>query len=81
MIKAPWSDEQVANLQHWQTCGFVHEFTCQVNHRNGADRTLIPTTKGWRCPSCKYQQNWAHVFMLNSRPVNPAAALQAAEQV
>lgn len=57
-IESPWSDEQVAGLQRWQSYGFVHEFTCLNGH--GA---LVPTKAGWTCPHCIYTQNWAWDFM------------------
>jgi hypothetical protein len=28
IIKAPWTVEQVLNLNHWQRCGRVHPYTC-----------------------------------------------------
>lgn len=62
IIKAPFTDEQVRNLNEYQKLGFVHEFTCVNKHE---DRTLVATNDGWICPSCDYKQNWCHTFMTN----------------
>lgn len=73
-IVAPWTDEQVAALNRFQTSGFVHEFTCRDDH--GANsRVLVAHRDGWHCPSCSYRQNWAHASMLVA-PVDPFAALR-----
>jgi hypothetical protein len=65
VIEAPWTDEQVANLNRWQKAGDVHPFTCP-NHHKG-DRDLVATNDGWQCPSCPYTQTWAHPMMLEKR--------------
>lgn len=70
-ITAPWTDDEVAALNRFQTCGFVHEFTCIDDH-GSASRVLIARRDGWHCPSCGYRQDWAHRFMLQE-PVNPFA--------
>jgi hypothetical protein len=57
MIKAPWTDEQVARLKAWQENNMVHSYTCG-NDSKHAD--LIPTRDGWVCPDCDYKQDWAH---------------------
>jgi hypothetical protein len=67
---APWTPEQVAKLNEWQACGWVHEFTCANEHGQGHE-TLIATPDGWVCPSCAYRQTWAHDFMLLGAPPNP----------
>ncbi|MFE2973320.1 hypothetical protein [Streptomyces sp. NPDC059258] len=63
-ITAPWSSEQVAALEQFQTSSGMHPFTC------GADRhtqppSLVPSRSGWYCPdpACDYRQDWAHAFM------------------
>lgn len=66
---APWTPEQVENLNRYQKSGVFHEFTCgndrtDVNHLDG-NGTLIATTEGWHCPYCDYKQVSAHEFMLN----------------
>jgi hypothetical protein len=66
MIEAPWTDTQVDNLNRWQRCDFVHEFTCP-NHHDGS-RVLIARNDGWHCPSCDYRQTWAHAGMVLSPP-------------
>lgn len=63
-IEAPWTAEQVDNLNRFQRCGQFHPFTC-TGHAGGGDRTLVATRSGWICPHCDYKQNWAHEFMVN----------------
>lgn len=76
LIYAPWTDEQVAALNRWQDCDWVHPFTCGKRdtpdhkldakvHGKHDHGILIATTNGWQCPVCDYTQNWAHDFMLN----------------
>jgi len=69
MIEAPWTDEQVENLNRWQQCGYVHPFTC-ANHHEGS-RDLIARNDGWHCPTCPYTQTWAHESMMQGPPPNP----------
>jgi hypothetical protein len=63
-IVTPFTPEQVMNLVNWQIKH--HPFTCE-NRDDGAHLTgglLIPTVRGWVCPFCDYQQDWAHDYML-----------------
>jgi hypothetical protein len=68
-IKTPWSMEQVAALWRWQSCDYVHEFTCpnRADHpvMNNEKGVLIPTVRGWICQCCDYTQDWAHDFMFD----------------
>jgi len=72
-ITAPWTPEEVAKLNAWQACGWVHEFTCpnrgDENHKD--DIGLTATVHGWICPHCDYTQNWAHDFMFDGAPAPP----------
>lgn len=64
-ILAPFSSEQVINLNAWQRRGSIHPFTC-VNHADAThagDGELVATTRGWICPFCAYVQDWAHEAM------------------
>jgi hypothetical protein len=84
--RAPWTAEQVAKLNAWQSCGWVHPFTCgcgdraDLMHRAYAERhggdlgQLIATADGWLCPVCGYRQDWAHDFMLQGPPPDPRGA-------
>lgn len=63
-LTAPWTPDQVAALNRFQTSGFVHEFTCGNDH--AGDRVLVAHADGWHCPSCAYVQNWAHRMMLET---------------
>jgi hypothetical protein len=66
-MKAPWTPEQVENLNRYQQWGGFHGFTCgtKEKHAPGADELLIAHETGWACPSCDYTQDWAHAFMLS----------------
>jgi len=72
MIRAPFTPEQVAVLNRYQTIGVMHPFTC----RNNSAHVLIATRDGWRCPDshCTYAQDWAHDFMANETFVDAALA-------
>lgn len=65
-IFPPWTDEQVAALNDWQTRGTVHPFTCAKGHANNV---LVARADGWHCPmvDCDYMQTWAHDFVAVSR--------------
>lgn len=70
MTRAPWTAAQVAVLNRWQACTWLHPFTC----RSGCRRVpLVATPEGWRCLDCDYRQDWAHRVMLSEPPPNPLA--------
>lgn len=62
-IPAPWTEDQVASLNAYQTAGYVHPFT----YGDGQDKVdLIATSAGWVAKSGgKVVQTWAHEFMTN----------------
>lgn len=60
---APWTAEETAALNKFQSLGNVHPFTCPTNHKNES-RVLIAHQDGWHCPSCSYRQDWAHPQMV-----------------
>lgn len=65
-IRPPWTDEQVAALNRYQTERLMHPFTCAKRREHRLDEgVLIATSDGWRCPveTCDYTQGWAHAFM------------------
>lgn len=76
-IKAPFTDEQVKNLNDYQTTGRFHPFTCcspeeiiECTRANGtSEGLLVATNDGWICPCGKYTQNWAHKFMTEKREI------------
>lgn len=73
ILVAPFTPGQVAELNRWQTCGWVHEFTCGGPHP-GISVALIATGAGWVCPvnGCDFTQDWAHAFMADgSLPETP----------
>lgn len=63
---APWTDDQVRNLNRHQQAGMIHPFTCgrRDEHRENPG-VLVAEPDGWRCPApgCGYRQTWAHPFM------------------
>jgi hypothetical protein len=76
IVKAPWTDQQVANLNRWQTCGHVHPFTCPNHAKASQDGVIFVTSlvaqhDGWHCPDCAYTQTWAHAMMTLGPPPNP----------
>lgn len=63
IIRAPFTEEQVKNLNEYQNLGIVHEYTCRNEHYYS--RVLIATTQGWICPNCDYKQSWAFASTTN----------------
>lgn len=57
MIKAPWSDVLVKELNRYQQSGYFHPYTCGNDSRH---RELLATVGGWICLDCDYRQDWAH---------------------
>lgn len=62
-VHVPFSADEVASLNAYQTSGFFHPFTCGEDNCHGI--RLIAATNGWHCASqaCDYHQLWAHTFM------------------
>jgi hypothetical protein len=48
-IFAPFTPEQVAILNRFQTCGVVHPFTCAID---SGHPPLVADVDGWHCPAC-----------------------------
>ncbi len=82
VTKAPWTEEEVANLNAFQESGRFHPFTCggarcDDAHKAYADEhggdygQLVATADGWKCPVCDYRQDWAHPFMAKPLPPDP----------
>lgn len=81
-ITAPFTIEQVEQLNQYQKNGKFHPFTCcspedipECNRANKSGQTfeeqqgiLIATTNGWICPCGKYTQDWAHKSMAEPNP-------------
>lgn len=66
---APWTVQQVVNLNKIQMHPGFHPFTCGNRGDGkhgwvGSDLgMLFATINGWVCPFCSYVQDWAYVFM------------------
>lgn len=77
-ISAPFTPEEVRELNDHQQKGSFHPFTCcSPEYVDGCTRknktgksimldegTLVATTEGWVCPCGGYVQNWAYRFMI-----------------
>jgi hypothetical protein len=66
-IYAPFTEEQVDQLQAFQDFGSWHAFTCGNDHPRPVN--LIPDVDGFECPvsDCDYEQAWAWIAMLDIR--------------
>lgn len=56
MIRAPFTDAQVASLTAHQNSSAAHPYTCG---HNSLHPPLIAVTEGWICEECDYTQEWA----------------------
>lgn len=55
-VVAPWSWEQVAQLQNRQDDRYKHPYTCPIH----GTAPLVAREQGWHCPEvCDYTQDWA----------------------
>ena len=62
-VEAPWDDDQVASLNAYQQCDFVHPFTGERGPNN-EETVLIATKDGWvEKEGGPVVQTWAHRFM------------------
>jgi hypothetical protein len=62
MSEAPWTDQEVANINEFQRGGAFHPFTCACPHPQRNDR-LVAHNDGLRCDHCGFTQTWVHSFM------------------
>jgi len=62
-VIAPFSEEQVVNINAYQHAGIMHPFTC--GYAGDQHRVLEADTDGIHCVDCIYTQNWVHDFMAN----------------
>lgn len=61
-VEAPWTTDQVASLNAYQTAGYVHPFTSGSGDSLKVD--LIATPAGWvEDHDGPIVQTWAHDFM------------------
>lgn len=64
-IKAPWTEEQIKDLNARQANPNMHPYTCdrkslkcQTRQFLAKDGVLIATKEGWICPCGEYKQDW-----------------------
>ena len=70
-IAAPFTPEQVEQLNLFQQAGRFHPFTCYSSgppdrcerRLQKSDGELTATLEGWVCACGFYTQQWAHDFM------------------
>lgn len=62
-VRAPWTDDQVASLNGYQSSGMFHPFTGR--ERPDGRRSLVAKTSGWEEPDEPgvVVQDWAWDFM------------------
>lgn len=71
IIEAPWTDEQVTALNHYQQDGHGHPFTGK-RYPDGTERILIATNLGWIAEEGgPVIQTWAWEFMAKSSNCPP----------
>jgi hypothetical protein len=62
-VEAPWTADQVANLNAYQQAGVMHPFTGE-RQSNGDETILIATSVGWiAAPDGPVVQTWAYAMM------------------
>ena len=76
-VTAPWTEEQVKNLNDFQMNSCCHPFTCGDDDCRKDDRSpLTATVNGWTHP-CGYTQDWAHAGMADGSWRRPLAAMRS----
>jgi hypothetical protein len=76
VVKAPWTEEQVRQLNAYQYDRRFHPFTCGSGNRRDVFHTakilsngfhdagqLTATVNGWICAACDYTQDWTLAVM------------------
>ncbi len=53
--QAPFSEADVAKIQHYQVDARYHPYTCDHDHKSVAMRMV---TDGLKCPQCGLVQDW-----------------------
>ena len=64
-VKAPWTEDQVKNLNAWQQFPYWHPYTCGNDSRH---EDLVATKDGWICKNCDYRQDWAMAILATPPP-------------
>jgi hypothetical protein len=54
VVHAPWTPEQVAQIQAFQDNPMFHELTCSTH----SGQSLEVTADGLECSACDYRQTW-----------------------
>ncbi len=66
MAENVFTPDEVFSLNGYQQSGSGHPFTCGGGHRTeqpDGEGILVATVRGWVCPYCDYQQDWARPWM------------------
>lgn len=57
--EAPFTEEQISNINAWQKSGFVHQLTCPENDKHPHGEKMFAIEIGMFCPECDgLQQEW-----------------------
>jgi hypothetical protein len=65
IVRAPFTDDQIASLNAYQKSPNAHPYTCGNDHKtlglgdNDSDNILKADRFGWHCQKCSYLQDWA----------------------
>lgn len=83
IVKAPWTAEQVKNLNDYQHFSGLHPFTCAGGGGPHHGMVLVAEEDGWHClvDGCWRRQDWAMAWMAATawrRRPEPDAELRAA---
>lgn len=68
-VKAPFTDEQLKNINDWQNCGLAPPLKCggsaYCQRKGKHPRILFPTQDGLVCSCCIYKQDWVPEMVAN----------------
>lgn len=60
-VNAPFTDQQVMNINNHQKCSYLHPLTCTC----GDHISLEVTKDGLVCPNCGKVQTWVYKMIAN----------------
>lgn len=75
IVKAPFTQEQIDNINDYQKGGRFHPFTCMSYNNCKREENkwgeLVATRDGLVCPCGKYKQDWVHDMMTQKQEPSP----------